>query len=181
MDRRETLRLVLKSLYDHPDRMSPVLLEHLLRGVALGRMAEKGLLGSAHFGALAHLPEGAVAAWIAEVLENGWALKARGYYPALRLSREGEGMLNRLGEPIHTEASPEPAFRAYHAWRAGLARQMRKPAYRIVPNATLNALASRRPTSLAELLEVPGIGKRRALRYHDDLVLLGRELRRDAA
>lgn len=177
MDRREVLRAVLKALYTHPDRMSPVLFEHLLRGATIGRMAEKGLLGSPHFGVLAHLPEAEVSAWIQEVLANGWAQRARGFYPAMCITREGEAALTRLGEPIHTEASPEPAFRAYHAWRARLAREMRKPAYRVVPNATLNALALRRPTNLAELLEVPGIGKRRALRYHDALVVLGRELR----
>jgi hypothetical protein len=45
-----------------------------------------------------------------------------------------------------------------------------------VPNATLNALALRRPTTLEELLRVPGLGKRRALRYHLDLVEVGRAL-----
>ena len=45
-----------------------------------------------------------------------------------------------------------------------------------MPNATLNALALRRPTTLEELLRVPGLGKRRALRYHLELIEVGRAL-----
>ena len=34
------------------------------------------------------------------------------------------------------------------------------------------------PTTLEELLGVPGLGKRRALRYQDELLAVGRELSR---
>lgn len=47
-------------------------------------------------------------------------------------------------------------LRSYHCidggcWRQTIARALRKPPYRIVPNATLNALTLRRPTTLEEL------------------------------
>jgi superfamily II DNA helicase RecQ len=168
-------RLVLQVLHDHPAAMSPVLLDHFLRGEVLGRMAEKGLLDSPHFGALATLPGFAVAALIDGCEQLGWLQRAEGFYPALSLTAKGEAALDAYG-PLRTEASPDANYKAYYRWRANVARALRKPPYRIVPNATLNALALRRPTSLEELLRVPGLGKRRALRYHLELVEVGRNL-----
>ena len=45
-----------------------------------------------------------------------------------------------------------------------------------MPNTILTALAARRPQTLDQLLEIPGLGKRRALRYQHGLVAVGREL-----
>jgi superfamily II DNA helicase RecQ len=168
-------RLVLQILNDHPAAMSAVLLDHFLRGEVLGRMAEKGLLDSPHFGALSTLPSIAVAALIEGCMEVGWLTRAEGFYPALSLTAKGESALDAFG-PTRSEVSPDTNYKAYYRWRQTIARALRKPPYRIVPNATLNALALRRPTTLEELLRVPGLGKRRALRYHLDLVEVGRAL-----
>jgi superfamily II DNA helicase RecQ len=168
-------RLVLQVLRDHPAAMSPVLLDHFLRGEVLGRMAEKGLLDSPHFGALSALPGFAVAALIDGCEQVGWLRRADGFYPGLSLTAKGEDMLDSYG-PARSVASPEVNYKAYYRWRKGVAQALRKPPYRIVPNATLNALALRRPTTLEELLRVPGLGKRRALRYHLELLDVGRSL-----
>lgn len=168
-------RIVLQILNDHPAVMSAVLLDHFLRGEVLGRMAEKGLLDSPHFGALSPLPTIAVAALIEGCMEVGWLKRAEGFYPALSLTTKGESALDAYG-PNRSEVSPDTNYKAYYRWRQTLARTMRKPPYRIVPNATLNALALRRPTTLEELLRVPGLGKRRALRYHLELIEVGRAL-----
>lgn len=172
-------RLVLQILHDHPAAMSPVLLNHFLRGVVLGRMAEKGLLDSPHFGALSTLPDFAITALVEGCEQLGWLQRAEGFYPALSLTAKGEAALDAYG-PLKTEASPETNYKAYYRWRAGVARNLRKPPYRIVPNATLNQLAMRRPTTLEELLRVPGLGKRRALRYHLELVEVGKGLAAEA-
>ncbi len=168
-------RLVLQVLADHPGAMSPVLLDHFLRGEVLGRMADKGLLESPYFGALSTLPSIAVAALIDGCQQVGWLSRADGFYPALSLTTKGEEALDSYG-PTRSEASPETNYKAYYRWRKGVAQMLRKPPYRIVPNATLNALALRRPTTLEELLRVPGLGKRRALRYHLELIEVGRAL-----
>ena len=168
-------RLVLQTLADHPAMMSPVLLDHFLRGEVLGRMAEKGLLDSPHFGALSTLPSIAVAALIDGCTQVGWLKRAEGFYPALSLTSKGESALDAYG-PARSEASPDTNYKAYYRWRQNIARALRKPPYRIVPNATLNALALRRPTTLEELLRVPGLGKRRALRYHLELIEVGKAL-----
>ncbi len=47
---------------------------------------------------------------------------------------------------------------ALRAWRKGEAQRLRVPAFRILNNSTLTALADMRPATESELLEVPGIG-----------------------
>lgn len=166
-------RTVLAAVRMHPNLMSPVLLDHLLRGEVIGRMAEKGLLDSPHFGELKALPTGAVYHLIEACLAAGWLSRGAGFYPALVLTHTGEDLLLGAAVPAHDEASPEENYQAYYRWRKAIAQSRRTPPYRIFPNATLNELAKRRPVSLEELLMVPGLGKRRALRYQDELLAVG--------
>lgn len=174
-------RTILATVQLHGGLMSPVLLEHFLRGEVIGRMAEKGLVDSPYMGALATLPAGAVGHLIEACLDVGWLVRADGYYPALSLSRSGLDLLAAYQRTGSTERSPDHAYRAYYRWRQSIARARRTPPYRILPNATLNELASRLPITLEELLCVPGLGKRRALRYQADLMVVGRELRGELA
>lgn len=170
-----TLRTILSAVKKHPLMMSPVLLEYTLRGDIIGRMAEKGLIGSEIHGALADLPTPDLQGAIAYCLERGWLIRTSGFYPSLNVTASGELRLATSHVHVH-EASPEGAYKTYHAWRRSVARSLRKPPYRIVPNSIVNHLASLRPTTLDQLLGVPGLGKRRALRYQDDLLAVGREL-----
>jgi superfamily II DNA helicase RecQ len=167
---------VLKAVDRHPALMSPIMLEYMLRGETIGRMEEKGLIGSPYHGVLDEAPPGVVANAVALALTSRWVARAGGFYPALRLTTAGEVQL--LGhQGLCREAAPDSAFRAYHRWRMRVARRLRKPPYRILPNAILTSLANRRPRSLDQLLEIPGLGKRRALRYHAELLAVGAGLR----
>ncbi|GMM96423.1 DNA helicase RecQ [Microbacterium luteum] len=49
-------------------------------------------------------------------------------------------------------------FEALRAWRAGVAREIGKPAYVVFNDATLRALAEHRPGSMADLDGITGIG-----------------------
>lgn len=170
-------RCVLLAVEAHSDLMSPLLLEHLLRGETFGRMREKKLCDSPFFGALSHLPAGAVGRLIEDAFDEGWLTRSDGFYPAVHLTPRGETFLQEEEVPLEQDISPAECYRLYHRWRQSLARQLRKPAYRILTNAVLNALATMKPVTLEELLMVPGIGKRRALRYRDGLIAVGKELR----
>lgn len=49
--------------------------------------------------------------------------------------------------------------------RSRLAREAQVPAYVVFSNATLSAMAAQRPQTTAELLDIPGVGEKRAFRY----------------
>ena len=65
------------------------------------------------------------------------------------------------------EAAPVDAglFEQLRALRTDLARQARVPAYVIFHDATLRDMAARQPTTAEELLEVSGVGERKAEKY----------------
>jgi ATP-dependent DNA helicase RecQ len=50
-------------------------------------------------------------------------------------------------------------------WRLSLAKEHHVPAYVILHDSTLDAICRQRPRSMTDLLEVPGIGERKAERF----------------
>jgi ATP-dependent DNA helicase RecQ len=65
-----------------------------------------------------------------------------------------------------TESADEQAlFEELRALRLRLARERGVPPYVIFHDATLRELAHARPTSAIQLLDVPGIGERKAAVY----------------
>ncbi len=67
--------------------------------------------------------------------------------------------------PASVAPADQPAFEALRALRARLAREQSVPAYVIFHDATLRAIAERRPGSLAELGTVTGVGAAKLERY----------------
>ena len=55
-------------------------------------------------------------------------------------------------------------------WRRGIARENKIPAYIVLHDSTLEELCRRRPSTVAELLRVPGIGERKADVYGAELL-----------
>ena len=60
--------------------------------------------------------------------------------------------------PEGLDAAGERVFAALRAWRAERARERRIPAYRILTNRQLDALARDRPADGAALEQIPGVG-----------------------
>ncbi|WP_312678010.1 HRDC domain-containing protein, partial [Microbacterium sp.] len=58
-------------------------------------------------------------------------------------------------------------FEALRAWRAGVAKEQGVPAYIVFGDATLRALAERRPASVADLEGITGIGAKKRDAYGD--------------
>lgn len=67
--------------------------------------------------------------------------------------------------PVQLGAADQPVFDALRELRASLAREQAVPAYVIFHDATLRAIAERRPASLAELGTVGGVGVAKLERY----------------
>ncbi len=61
-------------------------------------------------------------------------------------------------------------FEALRAWRREAAEKSRLPAFVVVSDATLRAVASRKPRSLVELRQCQGIGPAKLERYGDELL-----------
>ena len=71
----------------------------------------------------------------------------------------------RRGEPADLPAEAMGVFELLRAWRARVAKEQGVPAYVIFHDATLREIAATRPSSLAELGTVSGVGETKLARY----------------
>lgn len=65
-----------------------------------------------------------------------------------------------------------PLFEALRAWRRDQARAAEVPAFVVFNDATLRAVAQQRPHTLADLLDIPGVGPVKVERFGPDLLRL---------
>jgi ATP-dependent DNA helicase RecQ len=75
----------------------------------------------------------------------------------------------RVRDSAAAEADP-PLAEYLREWRRTMARENKVPAYIILHDSTLEELCRRRPSSLAELKQVPGIGERKAAGYGAEIL-----------
>jgi ATP-dependent DNA helicase RecQ len=66
--------------------------------------------------------------------------------------------------------SDDPLFDRLRAWRAGRAKTDGVPAYVVFHDATLHAIADRRPLDWADLAGVSGVGPAKLERYADEVL-----------
>jgi len=66
----------------------------------------------------------------------------------------------------------EQLFEALRSWRAERARELSQPAYCVFTDATLEAIAERKPVSVAALVEIPGIGAAKLEKFGEDVLAL---------
>ena len=71
-----------------------------------------------------------------------------------------------------TEAAQEVVYDALAGWRTATASKIAKPAYVVLSNATLAAIAVKRPTSMVELSRISGIGPAKLDLYGEELLEL---------
>ncbi len=68
-------------------------------------------------------------------------------------------------------AEAEPLLAEYlREWRRSMARENKVPAYIILHDSTLEELCRRRPANLAQLMQVPGIGEKKADVYGAEIL-----------
>jgi ATP-dependent DNA helicase RecQ len=66
---------------------------------------------------------------------------------------------------------PDPVLRErLREWRRAAAKRNKVPAYIVMHDSTLEDLCARRPSTIDELLEVSGIGQRRAELYGAEIL-----------
>jgi len=69
---------------------------------------------------------------------------------------------------------------ALRAWRAEVARKRGVPAYVVLHDSTIDGIAISRPTTLAQLRDIAGIGDKKLEHYGDELIALVKASRTDA-
>lgn len=75
------------------------------------------------------------------------------------------------GECVSAARADDPALAEYlREWRRTIARENKIPAYIVLHDSTLEELCRRRPATLAELQQVPGIGERKADVYGAEIL-----------
>ena len=85
----------------------------------------------------------------------------------------------KLAAPTSVFAPPvNPKLReALREWRRNLAKEIAMPAYIILHDSTLDAIARGAPSTLAELSVVPGIGEKKAERYGSQILRVVAQMR----
>jgi ATP-dependent DNA helicase RecQ len=112
-----------------------------------------------------------------ELIALGCLAQSSGQYPMVELTIRGRAVLGGSEtvavalEPDSTRSSAarpdaDPAiFERLRAWRAEVARRQGVPAYIIFHDRTLTELAAQRPSDLAAMEALPGIGRSKLDRY----------------
>ena len=168
----------------------------LLRGSRDKRVRERGLQDLPTYGALARTPEKQIAAWIDALVEQGYLRLEGDQYPVLRATgRAGDVLfrgarVERLFRQSQTEpvrdTRPDPGpipvdddlIARLKDLRRDLAQAEGVPLYVIFSNATLLDMAHRCPQTREALLEVSGVGEKKAERYGQAFLDLLRAWRR---
>ncbi|AXE23775.1 DNA helicase RecQ [Streptomyces globosus] len=92
--------------------------------------------------------------------------------PAGGQARKESGSRGSKGArvPVDLPAAAVPVFEALRAWRAATAREQGVPAYVVFHDATLREIATRLPTTTAELGTVGGVGEAKLAKYAEGIL-----------
>lgn len=170
----------------------------ILRGSRAQRVLERSWDELSTYGIMADVPVPRIRALIDELVYREFLTRTQGDYPTLALAGRGvvfmkgdKPFIMRVakGRPKATrrerrsrgmagedmpDLTPEQAklFERLRALRTELAREQQVPPYLIFNNATLEDMCRKRPATCEELLEVSGVGAKKAERYGEAFLQL---------
>jgi ATP-dependent DNA helicase RecQ len=84
--------------------------------------------------------------------------------------KAAKGQAAKSKKAMTTNAADQPLFDVLRAWRAQRAKLDNVPAYVVMHDSTMQALASDKPTRMASLSEIPGLGETKCARYGEDII-----------
>ncbi|MCC9738876.1 DNA helicase RecQ [Streptomyces sp. MNU89] len=90
--------------------------------------------------------------------------------PAARAAKGPSSGRRAAAAPADLPEEAVPVFERLRAWRAATAREQGVPAYVIFHDATLRAIATAAPGSLAELGTVSGVGENKLAKYGQQIL-----------
>ncbi|WP_236242163.1 DNA helicase RecQ [Streptomyces sp. CC228A] len=84
--------------------------------------------------------------------------------------RAAKGVGAKKPAPADLPEDALPVFERLRAWRAATAKELGVPAYVVFHDATLREIATARPTALAELGAVSGVGENKLAKFGEQLL-----------
>ena len=131
-------------------------------------------------GALRTWKEERIRLLLAGLVNAGLARQSAGEYPVVEITPEGRNALNGKTAPsltlpagrmnIGQTDAPVEVLDRLRRWRLETARAAGVPAYVVFHDATLAAIASAMPATLAELIHVSGVGESKLRKYGDEVL-----------
>jgi ATP-dependent DNA helicase RecQ len=131
-------------------------------------------------GVLSRWKEERIRLLLSGLINAGLARQSSGEYPVVEITSAGRDALAAKTTPSLTLPAvstsvlpgdfPAEALDRLRDWRLETARAAGVPAYVVFHDKTLAAIASARPTNLAELLRVSGVGESKLRRYGDEVL-----------
>jgi ATP-dependent DNA helicase RecQ len=155
----------------------------VLRGRVTDQITDRRHQELSTFGLLADVPIAELRGYLDQLTEQQLLLRTDGPYPVLQLTDDGVAALKGLGAiELYRQPRPTPGqrkrrvpgdpaawdgvdrelFEALRQCRTEVAHARGVPPYVVFHDNTLRDLARRRPTTPTELLDVYGIGARKA-------------------
>ncbi|MCX3063320.1 DNA helicase RecQ [Streptomyces beihaiensis] len=140
------------------------------RGVARQLLAQGLMAVEGEYGTLVLTDESAA------VLGRQREVRLRKEAPKPAVARAARG--ERKAKTVAAELPPElvPVFEALRAWRGAQAKENGVPAYVIFHDATLREIALQRPTSIAQLGTVGGVGEKKLATWGEGVLAVLAEL-----
>lgn len=183
-----TAQKIISAVYRTENRFGAGYVSKVLSGADDDRILANRHHELRVFGLMKESSEAILRGWIDQLIVQGFLTVSDGEYPVLQVTRagldlcKGQGVV-RLGRPMPARRKPRkrpagdvesngaavesPLFERLRQLRLLLARLKRVPPYVVFPDSTLIAFASLKPTSLAELREIKGVGDQKLARYGD--------------
>jgi len=131
-------------------------------------------------GALNRWKEERIRLLLSGLISAGLARQSSGEYPVVEITSAGRDALAGKTSPMLTLPAESTAVRSgdvpvetldrLRRWRLETARATGVPAYVVFHDATLAAIASAKPASLAALLRVSGVGESKLRKYGDEIL-----------
>ena len=161
----------------YPHGLGLTMIVRLLRGSREQRVLQLGLDRLLTYGAMRDASAEQIRGYVDCLLDAGYLALDGDEYPVLRLTARAAGVLyrgervvsasRRAGERSAAQLQPGGGelLEKLKTLRAELARRENVPAYIIFSNAALGDMAARQPRSMAEFLQVAGVGQVKAARY----------------
>lgn len=187
VDITRAARAILDAVDECSGRFGASTIADLLCGKESDRVLRWSLDRKRTFGCLSGQPVREVREQIRLLVEERYLVSSQGDYPVLSLGPRakeavsgGQVTMRRRIVPSRPAAAgrqvpsgaplDEALFQQLRELRAQLARQKSLPAYVIFTDRTLREMAAQKPTTLAEMAHISGVGSRKLDQYGQDFL-----------